>query len=114
VALCCHLTIGDRLNLCTTQVIDSSKPATEARQSWTDVAVKDAVDIAAGQAHVCALRVGGKVSCWGSSAAGQVGNGVQGSNVLAPVEVVGGGAVSVSAGTSHTAVLMSDGSVRTW
>ncbi|KIZ05682.1 regulator of chromosome condensation RCC1 [Monoraphidium neglectum] len=95
-------------------VIDSSKPATEARQSWTDVAVKDAVDIAAGQAHVCALRVGGKVSCWGSSAAGQVGNGVQGSNVLAPVEVVGGGAVSVSAGTSHTAVLMSDGSVRTW
>lgn len=38
--------------------------------------IDDAVDVAVGIAHTCALHASGKVSCWGSRLQGQVGDGV--------------------------------------
>lgn len=76
--------------------------------------MSDAVQLCAGTGHACALRVGGRVSCWGLSDQGQVGSGATAGNVPTPVEVISSGAASVSCGTSHTAALMADGTTRTW
>lgn len=45
-------------------------------------------ELASGNAHVCAVNEGGRVRCWGSDAAGQIGDG--GRNYSLPGEVIAG------------------------
>ncbi|MBL9103445.1 MAG: hypothetical protein JNL82_21040 [Myxococcales bacterium] len=49
--------------------------------------VGDAVRLAAGHDHVCAVRSGGRVVCWGSNSRGQLGDGTT-AQALAPIAVV--------------------------
>lgn len=73
---------------------------------------------ASGGTHACALRSGGLVSCWGSNASGQLGNGLT-TPTTTPVDLMNvTGAVSVAAGglsadgRGHTCVVLGSGEVR--
>lgn len=81
-----------------------------------DVAgITDAVDIAAGGAHACALLEGGGVLCWGNGGRGRLGNGDD-ENQPAPVAVLdlGGAAVAIDAGDNHTCAILESGAVKCW
>lgn len=70
---------------------------------------------AAGAFHTCALSSGGQLSCWGSNASGQLGNGEVG-NQSSPTAVVGLPAPvqMVAAGQAHTCALTTAGAVFCW
>ena len=82
--------------------------------------VDDATAIAAGEAHTCALQEGGTVSCWGSNAWGELGNGQiiqnsENSTSDTPVQVVGiDDATAITAGFDHSCALHEDGTVSCW
>ena len=95
-------------------------------QSTTPVQVHlagAAVAITAGTAQACAVLVGGHVQCWGSNAAGQLGDGTYTTRFL-PVTVAFlsrflglqplSNVVDVSAGDRHTCALIVDGTVFCW
>ena len=76
--------------------------------------------ISAGDGHTCAVRTApGATSagakCWGSGAAGQLGNGFFGDS-SAPVSVstLTLGVVAIDAGDSHTCALKASGTIRCW
>jgi alpha-tubulin suppressor-like RCC1 family protein len=74
----------------------------------------NAVALAAGEAHTCALGADGKARCWGYNFNGQLGNLGSGSTTL-PVEVSGLSNVThIATGSEHTCALLSDGTVRCW
>jgi alpha-tubulin suppressor-like RCC1 family protein len=80
------------------------------------VAIKDAVHIAAGQYHTCAVRTSGKVACWGENSDGQIGNGdANGARVAVPTEVVGiTDAKNIACGASFSCALRGGGTVSCW
>ncbi|MFM1790410.1 MAG: hypothetical protein RLZZ526_737, partial [Actinomycetota bacterium] len=79
-----------------------------------------AVDrIAAGDSHTCAISDDASVWCWGDNGFGQLGNSAfPGSDSPVPVRTSGFGAVrtatQIAAGSHHTCVLTTDGSVWCW
>jgi alpha-tubulin suppressor-like RCC1 family protein len=79
------------------------------------VGVTDAVHIAAGGKHACAVRQGGKVSCWGYNFDGQLGNGQTNARAASPVDVSSlTDAVAVSAGSNFSCAIRSSGAVACW
>ena len=79
--------------------------------------ITDAVAVAAGLYHVCALHESGEVSCWGSGYLGQLGTdeGITDGYSAAPVRVSGvSDATAVSAGFYHTCALHQTGEVTCW
>lgn len=78
------------------------------------------VQLAAGNAHTCALLVGGSVRCWGWGAQGQLGHG----NTLdvgddeTPASIgdvpVGAPVVQIAADGNYTCALLDGGQVRCW
>ena len=74
-----------------------------------------AIAVAAGANHTCALTTSGAVRCWGSNAAGQVGNGST-TNTQIPVLVSGlsSGIASIAAGNSRSCALTLAGGVQCW
>lgn len=76
--------------------------------------LSDAVRLAAGQIHNCALRATGQVSCWGYGGFGQLGNGSGGSQAV-PGAVMGiSDATRIDAGDNHTCVLQATGAISCW
>lgn len=75
----------------------------------------DVVDIAAGDLHTCALSADGRVKCWGENDDGRLGYGftedVGDDETDIPALELPGRAVAISAGTSHTCVVLEDGAV---
>jgi alpha-tubulin suppressor-like RCC1 family protein len=74
--------------------------------------------LAAGDAHACAIKLGGTVWCWGNNNEGQLGNGTGGGHVMraagsfsyTPVQVPGiVDALAISAGYSHTCAILRTG-----
>lgn len=83
-----------------------------------------ATQLVAGQAHTCALLMGGSVKCWGVNGQGQLGLGDTESrgdqpgemgNAL-PVVDLGAGltALQLAAGALHTCALLSNNTVKCW
>jgi alpha-tubulin suppressor-like RCC1 family protein len=74
------------------------------------------VAVAAGYAHTCAVLKGGVVRCWGGNDSGQLGAGLLAdwSAVPLPVAGLGGVALQLAAGRSHTCALLAHGTVRCW
>jgi alpha-tubulin suppressor-like RCC1 family protein len=74
----------------------------------------DAIAVASGLQHSCALRVGGSMVCWGANDTGQLGNGTTTRSTI-PIAVPGmSGVVAIAAGGFHTCAVLSSGSVRCW
>jgi alpha-tubulin suppressor-like RCC1 family protein len=79
-----------------------------------------ATGVAAGTSHTCALLEGGSVRCWGAGMKGALGYGntsTIGDNELpssAGDVSIGGTAIQVSAGFSHTCAVLTGGAVRCW
>jgi alpha-tubulin suppressor-like RCC1 family protein len=74
----------------------------------------DAVDVAAGRGHSCALRSTGAIECWGLNSHGQLGNGDR-FNRTTTVAVAGvADATAVAAGGAHTCALHATGEVSCW
>lgn len=77
------------------------------------------LQIAAGDAHTCALFGDGAVRCWGSNASGQLGLGPGGPALLRDAKLaadveLGAPAVAIAAGAAHTCALLKSDVVRCW
>ncbi len=70
--------------------------------------------VASGENHTCAVVRGG-LQCWGSDAAGQLGNGAATGVVLSPSEILppDSGVTAVAAGSSHTCAIV-NGDLKCW
>lgn len=92
---------------------DDEQPTTAAPLSLGEAVVQ----LAAGDRHTCALTASGAVRCWGLGQFGVLGYGSQYDIAMASsagIVNLGGLAVQVAAGQSHTCALMLDASVRCW
>jgi alpha-tubulin suppressor-like RCC1 family protein len=84
----------------------------------TPLSSVDQVDV--GTAHSCAVLSDGTARCWGSNANGRLGMGLIGGTSPHPVSVRRTflspltDVVSISAGSSHTCAVISDGTARCW
>jgi alpha-tubulin suppressor-like RCC1 family protein len=78
--------------------------------------ISNAVAIAAGGHHTCALIAGGTVSCWGKNNVGQIGDGSRfGASNATPTTVLGiTEALTVTAGGAHSCVVHAGGSASCW
>ena len=80
--------------------------------------ITDAVAIATGEEHSCALHQNGNISCWGYNLWGRLGNGQSGAEESdTPVEVAGisnAKDIAAVAWLDHTCVLLESGSISCW
>ena len=99
-----------------------SGPGAESAVPVKVSGIADAVAVASGHDHTCALREGGKVSCWGNNEQGQVGNdkdfidGVRdGSFITRPDEVVSlDDAIAITAGDAFSCAVRETGEIFCW
>jgi alpha-tubulin suppressor-like RCC1 family protein len=76
--------------------------------------LKNAIQIASGGEHSCALLITKMIYCWGLNQSGQLGDGTQVSRT-SPVRVVNLENVSsITAGNQHTCALLEDETVKCW
>ena len=77
--------------------------------------ITDAVAIAAGIDHACAIGSDGAVRCWGDGTRGQIGSAIAVSTnataLLVPLPVT---ALAIAAGEQHTCALLVDDTVHCW
>jgi alpha-tubulin suppressor-like RCC1 family protein len=79
--------------------------------------IDDAIQVAAGDLHACALRRSGRVSCWGRNEFGAIGDGTMGPRLIrfAPVDARSiEDAVGISVGGAHSCARRRDGTVLCW
>lgn len=78
------------------------------------VGIDDAVQLAAGVGHACAVRRSGAVACWGLNSFGQLGDGTT-TRSSSPVAVKNlTDAIAVACGTSFSCALRRGGEVSCW
>ena len=76
----------------------------------------DAIDVATGHWHTCALHATGAVSCWGSNHDGQLGNGEMGdspADSAVPVQGIAD-AIAIDAGGEHSCAVHVSGEISCW
>ncbi len=84
----------------------------------TEVIPLNAVDIAAGDLHTCAVLAEGGVRCWGYASYGQLGQASKQNGTppdkMPDIDLGVGKATQVVAGENHSCALLDDGTVRCW
>ena len=78
--------------------------------------ITNGADISMGYYHACVLLDNGSVNCWGKGEFGQLGNGTTSTSAVnTPVNVSNiSSAIAISAGYTHSCVILSDGTVKCW
>ncbi len=108
------------------QLGDETK-ATQSRPVNVRRLMEDAVDVAPGLAHTCAITAAGGVKCWGRNDSGQLGEGTNLDSIV-PLSITGlrsslippptngsaGKARAVAAGAAHACALTGSGGVKCW
>lgn len=74
----------------------------------------DAVSLASGEAHSCAVADAGEIHCWGENAFGQLGDGTRVSRPFATRVSGAESFTQVVAGTAHTCALATSGKAYCW
>ncbi|MGE5183605.1 MAG: RCC1 domain-containing protein [Acidobacteriota bacterium] len=97
----------------------SSPRASFVQASDASGPISDAIAIAAGHDHSCAVRSGGSVWCWGSNGSGELGdNSSNASSVAVQVQTQAGtpltDVVEIAAGAAYTCARQSGGNVWCW
>lgn len=74
------------------------------------------VDVSPGMAHTCAATATGGIACWGSNAAGQLGNGTKIASATPVAITLPGGALAarVATGLRHSCALTTTGAAYCW
>jgi alpha-tubulin suppressor-like RCC1 family protein len=80
----------------------------------TVIGLSNAVALAAGLSHTCALQASGTVHCWGDNQYGQLGDATLTSSNTSVAVADLSDAVAIAAGDNHTCALESNGKVRCW
>jgi alpha-tubulin suppressor-like RCC1 family protein len=76
--------------------------------------ISNAVDVAVGAGHTCALLNDGTVWCWGGNANGQLGDGTK-KDSSNPVQASGiTTAVAIGVGNAFSCAVLSDGTAKCW
>lgn len=99
--------LGDQANL------DAGTDPDDSPQPKAVVGIDDATFIGGGANHTCAVRTGGKLSCWGFNYSGQLGTG----NKLpssSPLDVQVAPVTKVAGGFTYTCVVLADKTVSCW
>ena len=78
------------------------------------IGLKDAVQVAAGGFHTCALLSNGSVACWGWNSDFQLGGDIPTFETSIPILTGVENATQVVTGMYHTCALLSNGSVACW
>lgn len=107
---------ADGTNIAAIAIGDASTCTMTARgdvQCDGRTVVQDGVAISAGRDHVCAVRRGGRVVCFGGNQYGQLGDGTTETRTE-PVEVALEGAVGVTAGFNRTCAWTANGDAYCW
>ncbi len=76
--------------------------------------ITDAVEIAAGDSHICALRASGQAVCWGANTVGQLGDGSEGSSGGITRVIDAQGASAIRAGGSFSCAILAEGEAICW
>jgi alpha-tubulin suppressor-like RCC1 family protein len=98
-----------------TWVLGAGPNITSGRDPVEVGGITTAISIAAGLGHTCAVLADDSLRCWGGNDQGQLGNESVPNGTAVPVTVSGLGAVSsVSAGQTHTCVVLKGGTVSCW
>ena len=100
---------------------DRDHPVAVVDGDGSTTPLSEIVQVSAGKNHTCAVKIDGRVVCWGNGASGRLGNDAS-SDRDHPVVVVDGngstnpltGIVQVSAGFNHTCAVKSDGGIVCW
>lgn len=82
--------------------LGDGRPGPRASADLVVLEPPDADRVAAGAHHTCAMRLDGRVSCWGDNERGQVGDGSTDRTVELPRDVGLGDVTGLSAGAAHT------------
>jgi alpha-tubulin suppressor-like RCC1 family protein len=76
--------------------------------------VSNAISVASGGSHTCAVLASGFVKCWGANDWGQLGDN-SGEDKWSPTNVSGiNNAITVAVGISHSCATLNTGSVKCW
>jgi alpha-tubulin suppressor-like RCC1 family protein len=100
--------LGDGGVTCWGNELGATPPRYHAKPE--PVAITDAIDIAGGDFHLCAVHKSGQVSCWGTN--GTLGGQIEVSSK--PIDVSVTDAVAVAAGGDQTCALRKNGEVACW
>jgi alpha-tubulin suppressor-like RCC1 family protein len=98
------------------QLGQGSRGGFSAAPTFAVSGLSNAVSIAGGHVHTCAVRADGAALCWGDNASGQLGRGnttTPPSSAAAPVLNLTG-AIAITGGSDHACALRSDGNVLCW
>lgn len=103
--------------------LGGSTPGATSATPVDVVGVTDAIAVAPGEQHTCALRAARTVLCWGANQVAQLGDGsmdhvtrCRGADCTSTPQPVSGltDVVQVAAGAAHTCALRTGGSVACW